>query len=304
MALDVATGHNQFSGTYIPEIWSRKVLKKFYDSSVLGFITNTDYEGEIKNHGDKVKVRTTPDVKVRDYVKGQNLQFDHLQTSIEEMVIDRGKYYAFKDELFDSKQSDLLYREDWQEDAAIQLKLSIEDDIFTNLPATASALNKGATAGKISKDINLGATGAAIQITAANVIDKLMEMAGVLDEQNVPDEGRFVVIPSWIAVHLRSSDLRSSDFNTGSSPMRNGFIGMIDRFSIYRSNRIPVTDDAGTDSWNILFGQMSAVSFATQITEHRDTDNPFGFGTLHKGLCVYGFKTFKPEALGVLYAKR
>ena len=52
MSLNVAAGHNQFSGTYIPEIWSRKVLKKFYDASVLGFITNTEYEGEIKNFGD------------------------------------------------------------------------------------------------------------------------------------------------------------------------------------------------------------------------------------------------------------
>jgi len=32
-----------YSGTYIPEIWSGKLIEKFYDATVIAAISNTDY---------------------------------------------------------------------------------------------------------------------------------------------------------------------------------------------------------------------------------------------------------------------
>jgi hypothetical protein len=75
----VALGHPNYSQSgasmFIPELWSGKILVKFYASTVFGEIANTDYEGEIKNYGDKVVIRTTPDITINDYVVGQNLNY-------------------------------------------------------------------------------------------------------------------------------------------------------------------------------------------------------------------------------------
>jgi len=45
MAIEAAAGTPQYSGNFIPEIWSAKLLIKFYAATVLAAISNTDYEG-------------------------------------------------------------------------------------------------------------------------------------------------------------------------------------------------------------------------------------------------------------------
>ena len=72
----VTAGHPVYTGTFIPEIWSGKLIESFYNATVLAAISNTSYEGEIKNHGDKVKIRSIPEVQIRNYVKGQILEVD------------------------------------------------------------------------------------------------------------------------------------------------------------------------------------------------------------------------------------
>jgi hypothetical protein len=54
-------------GGFIPEVFSKLLQAKFYKSSVLPAISNTDYEGEISGQGDKVHIRTVPTVAVADY---------------------------------------------------------------------------------------------------------------------------------------------------------------------------------------------------------------------------------------------
>ena len=47
-----------YSGKFIPQIWSGKLQVKFYASTVLSAITNNQWEGEIKDQGDKVEIDT------------------------------------------------------------------------------------------------------------------------------------------------------------------------------------------------------------------------------------------------------
>ena len=56
-----------YSGVFIPEIWSSKLVEKFYDATVLAAIANTDYEGEIQKYGDTINIRQRPDVTINDY---------------------------------------------------------------------------------------------------------------------------------------------------------------------------------------------------------------------------------------------
>src|SRR5258706_12202879 len=79
---------------FIPEIWSTKLVEKFYASTVLAAISNTDYEGEIKNHGDRVKIRTKATITIRDYKADGLLNLDRPRGSNFELYIGNGKYFS------------------------------------------------------------------------------------------------------------------------------------------------------------------------------------------------------------------
>ena len=73
MAVGVTSGYfvsgqttNSYGANFVPEIWSGKLQMKFYKSTVLSEITNNDWEGEIKNSGDKVYIRTIPTITISD----------------------------------------------------------------------------------------------------------------------------------------------------------------------------------------------------------------------------------------------
>jgi hypothetical protein len=289
---------------FIPEIWSGKLQVKFYKSTVLGEITNNDWEGEIKGQGDKVIIRSIPTITIRDYQKGQNLTNEVPESTPIELLINKGKYFATVIDDVDAIQADVKLMDMYTNDAAEQMKIAIDYDVLSNVYADISADNKGDTAGVVSNSINLGKTGASVQITSSNVLTKILEMGLVLDEQNVPEDGRWMVIPPWIAVLLKQSELRQAYLTgDGTSPLRNGLIGQIDRFKLYVSNNLyRVTDGADTCTW-CYAGTRDAISFASQVTNVETLRAQNTFGNIMRGLNVYGYKVTKPEAIVGLYAK-
>jgi hypothetical protein len=113
MAFPVAPGRPNYSGNFIPEIWSGKLIENFYDATVLAAISNTDYEGEIRNMGDTVNIRTQPNITIRDYVKGQNLVVENPDKPKIQLVIDKGEYFACVEDDVDKVQSDVNLMDMW-----------------------------------------------------------------------------------------------------------------------------------------------------------------------------------------------
>ena len=107
MAYPVANGRPNYAGTFIPEIWSGKLIENFYDATVLAAISNTDYEGEIRRMGDTVNIRTQPNITIRDYVKGQNLVVEAPEAPKLQLLIDKGDYFSCIEEDLDKIQSDI-----------------------------------------------------------------------------------------------------------------------------------------------------------------------------------------------------
>ena len=307
-----------YAANFIPEVWSGKLQVKFYKSTVLGEITNNDWEGEIKGQGDKIHIRTIPTITISNYTKGMSLTSQVPQSTPLELNIDKGKYFQVVIDDVDSVQADVKLMDVFTNDASQQMKIAIDGDVLGSVYADAATANKGATAGAISGDINLGATGAPRQCTSANVLDMLLDMGQVLDEQNVPEDGRWAVIPAWMASLIKRSDLKQA-YLTGDSvtPLRNGKIGMIDRFTVYVSNNLASTTDLGADAasggtgsnadykaWRILAGTRDAISFASQITNVETLRAQTTFGNIMRGLNVYGYKVTKPEALVAGYVRK
>jgi hypothetical protein len=317
-------GRASGSAGFIPEIWSGKLQVKFYKSTVLGEITNNDWEGEIKGQGDKVQIRTIPTITIRSYEKGMNLTNEVPLSTPVELNIDKGKYFSVVVDDVDEVQADVKLMDMFTNDAAQQMKIAIDGDVLNNVAADAASANKGATAGAISANINLGASGAPVAVTkdgassTREILSLLLDMGQVLDEQNVPEDGRWVVIPAWMATMLKLSEIRQVQISgDDASPLRNGKIGQIDRFTLYVSNNLSSFTDLGSDAaaggtgtaadttaWNILAGTRDAISFASQITDVETLRSTTTFGNIMRGLNVYGYKVVKPEALVVARVRK
>lgn len=290
-------------GVFVPEIWSGKLIEKFYSATVLAAIANTDYEGEISNKGDKVKIRTKPTITIRDYTVDQSLVVERPSSNAVELTIDYAKYF---NEVLDDVmelQSDMNLLSMWADDASEQLKIVIDTGVLALLDAGVAAANKGATAGRISVGLNLGAAGTPVTLTALNILDAIVDMGTVLDEQNIPETGRWLILPAWAAGQVKKSDLRNASISgDGVSLMRNGRLGMIDRFTLYASNLLPTAAEGAATATRIFAGHPHGLTFASQISKVETLRSESTFGTLLRGLQVYGAKVLDGIAITELYA--
>lgn len=305
MAYPTASGMPNYSGSgtnrFIPEIWSTKLIKKFYDATVLTAISNTEYEGEIKTHGDKVIMRTSPNITIKDYVIGQKLDYDRPESPAIELLIDKGKYFGFTVDDVHAYQADIRLLDNWSTDASEQLKIALETGILSTLYADAASTNKGNTAGRKTGSLALGATSAPLVLTKTNILDVIVDAGTALDENNIPESGRYLLLPPHIIGLIKKSDFKDTNISGGSGEViRNGRVGMIDRFTVYSSNLLPSTTDTGL-CYYMYFGVPYALTFASQITKTETLRAESTFGDLVRGLQVYGYKVIKPEALGVIY---
>jgi len=313
------------SGNFIPAVWSAKLNAKFYTSTVFGEISNTNWEGEVSGMGDKVIIHTAPTITVVDYqVGGSGLSYQVPQADVQELVIDRAKAFAFQinDVLEYQAKPNML--DMFSQDAGEQMKIVIDSNVLYNTIFGAAAANQGTAAGVRSHSFNLGTAAAPIAINAtagdaSNVLTKILQMSSVLDEQNIPESDRFLLLDPATRTLLMNTNLAQAQFMGDSSSMvRNGKIGTIDRFTTYVTNQLPFaaanatvwTSGAGDEatiaaSANaarrrvLVAGHKSAITFASQITKMETIRNPNDFGDYIRSLNVYGFKVVKPEALAV-----
>ena len=157
-------------------------------------------------------------------------------------------------------------------------------------------------AGVKSSNINLGVTGTPLIPTALTIVDMIVNMGQCLDEQNIPETGRWLIIPPWVGSMIKKSDLRNASISgDGVSLARNGRLGMIDRFTLYSSNLLPTATDTTHTVTHVLGGFQSGLTFASQISQMETLRSESTFGTLLRGLQVYGYKVLDGTALVDLY---
>ncbi len=275
----------------------------------------------MKNQGDTIRIRLAPSISISDYTAGQNLSYEVPTPIFQDMQVNKGKYFGVQVNDVLAYQSDMNLMNMFTEDAAKQLKISIENEVFFNSFVTEgpASENEGATAGKISAAYNLGTDTTPIdQSNAANILNAILRMSSVLDEQNVPEDGRFLIITPYDRHLLMQSNIAQAYF-TGdqSSTIRTGKIGMLDRFTVYVSNLLPrgaagkalvpgLSDPAtGATVSNakarrlMVAGTKHASSFAMTVNKTEPLRNQTDFGDIVRGLAVYGRKVVKPEALVV-----
>ena len=311
-----------YSGSFIPTVWSAKMNAKFYATTVFSDIANTDWQGEISSMGDKVVINTPPTLTVSNYVPGAGLNYEVPTPVVQDLLIDKGKYFAFhvNDVLEYQSKPDLI--DTFSADAAQQMRIAIDSDVLYRAFNQADAANKGATAGAKSGKYNLGTDTAPITLTAGTVLEKILQMASVMDEQNLPDDGRWLLIDPFTRSLLMQSNLAQANFmGDNTSIVRNGLIGTIDRFKLYVTNHLPkaiagtntpwlsgdgtdnsVTSASGLARRALVAGHKSALTFASQITKMETVRNTSDFGDYVRSLNVYGSKVVAPKSMVTLIA--
>jgi hypothetical protein len=266
---------------FIPEVFSKLLQAKFYSKSILPEISNTDYEGEISGQGDKVIIRTVPAVTINDY--SGTITTQELNTAKIEMLIDKAKYYSFKVDDVLAAQADINMLDGASTDASEGMRIAVETEVLAGAVTGATTI------------------GAQTDVTTANILENILTMSKQLDELNIPEEGRFIVLsPEYISM-LKQSELRQA-YLTGdaTSPLRNGLVGMIDRFKVFQSKMV-YKPAAGADAGftHVLAGHPKALSFASQFTNTETVRMESTFGDQVRGLKVYGSKVVTPDALVV-----
>ena len=299
-----ASTAGQTNEFFVPEIFSKKIQNFFRKSSVIEAITNTDYAGEIAAFGDTVKIIKEPTITVAAYTRAASTTKQYLTDQELTLVIDKANSFKFIVDDIEEKLSHINFASVGASSAAYTLKDTMDSEVLTAMFAGVSTS---------SPDHQLGgdtANAAAASLTTTDPIDmgngssevsplKIMaRMARLLDDSQVPEEGRWFVAKPEFYEELADTDskLMSSDFNQGDGGVRNGLVasGQIRGFSMYKSSNIPATTNA---TGQCLGGHISSTATAQSILNIetlRDTDT---FGDIIRGLHVYGRQVLRDDAV-------
>ena len=264
---------------FIPAIWSARILKKLEKNLVFGQpgVVNTDYQGEITAFGDRVHVHSFADLTIGDYVKNTTtIAYELLSDSRVTLVIDQSKYFAFRVDDVDQAQQHPKIIDAASARASYQLAETADRYL--------SGRYTEAAAGNVI---------AASQFTAANVYTKFVELSVKMDEGNVPSEGRFAIVPPWVAGLLQQN---SSFLSAQPETVLNGAVGQVSGISILKSNNVVATGTSPVVH-HIVAGVADAWSFAQQIASVEALRLEGSFADGVRGLHLYGGKVLIPELL-------
>jgi len=298
----------QTNSYFLPSIYSRKVLNFFRKASVVEAITNTDYAGEISAFGDSVRIIKEPVISVSDYTRGSDTTQTKLTDQEITLVVDSAKAFKFIVDDIETNMSHVNFKEVATSSAAYALRDSYDAAVIASMfsgvstsspdhvlgaDASAATQTMGQHQGGSNSIDLLGSDG-----TGTDPLDVMSFMAKLLDEQSVPEEGRWFVAPPSFYNELAQSGskLLSVDFNAGQGSIRNGLVssGKLRGFDMYKSNNVAA---ASTATGKILAGHISSTATAQTIISTEVLRDPTSFGDIVRGLHVYGAKVLRPEAL-------
>ena len=295
----------QTNSFFLPKVYSKQVLNFFRKASVAEAITNTDYAGEIAGFGDSVRIIKEPEITVYQYERGADVTATKLTDQEVTLIVDTANAFKFIVDDIETNMSHVNFRDTATSAAAYALRDAFDEGVIASMFSGVSAsspnhvlgsdsatdLAAGTFDGTGNLDIGFGSS-------EHDPIDVLGHMSRLLDEQNVPEEGRwFLASPDFYEVLASSSSkLLSVDYNAGQGSIRNGLVtsGLLRGFNMYKSNNIASTTNA---AGKCLAGHISSTATAQTITSTEVIRDPDSFGDIVRGLHVYGTKVLRGEAI-------
>jgi N4-gp56 family major capsid protein len=267
-----------------PEVWSADLLVALEKSLVYGAagVVNRNYEGDIAQYGDTVHIVNLTDPTVGTYTAHTDITIEAVTDADSTLVIDQSKYFAFEVDDIEKRQA----RGDVMGEQARKAAYSLRDIADQHL---ASKMATGVDAGNLIAESTLS--------SASDAYDKLVDLGVLLDESNVPSEGRWAVItPAFHGLLLKDSRFIAAGDATGAGVRTNGMVGSAAGFSLRKSNNAPDGPGAGAGKL-VIAGYSGAVTYAEQIAKVEAFSMEKRFNEAVKGLHLYGAKVVRPTGL-------
>ncbi|HRJ87648.1 MAG TPA: P22 phage major capsid protein family protein [Pyrinomonadaceae bacterium] len=279
--------------TFIPTVWAARLLTALEKTLVYGQaqVANREYEGDIREAGNAVKIASIGDVTIGDYTKNTDIDDPEVLTDAQQTLnIDQAKYFNFFVDSIDRAQQNVNVLDEAMRRSAWALRDAADSYLAGIIEAAVPTGNK------------IGSVATPVVPTSENAYEYLVDLGVLLDEANAPIEGRFVVVPAWFHGLLLKDD-RFTGAGTLRSDRRlaNGQVGEAAGFSILKSNNVP--NDAG-EAYRIVAGHSVATAYVEQILDLQAFKPEKRFGDAVKGLHVYGAKAVRPAALAMLIADK
>lgn len=299
---------------FIPEIWSAQLLAQLQKTLVYGALFNDDYEGEIRDMGDTVRINAFGDISIYSYAKDTAINAPQsLSDAQTTLTISQAKYYNFAIDDVDKAQQNPKIMGQAMLWAAYRMKDTMDQyyaGFYTDAPSANLIGSSGSfvTPDKPTYDKIGGGT---------NVYDYLVLLGQKLTESLTPEQGRWCVCPPW-GISLLKQDPRFTSFNTDAGRQtimsgkldasggqaRDGYAGQIDGMDVYQSVNAPhlggTTGIAGSQDV-FMAGHSMALTKAEGLNQVEAFRPPDKFSDAVKGLCLYGAKTIRPAQLAVAY---
>ena len=264
---------------FIPEVWSASILEALRAKLVFPSLCNRDYEGDIREAGDTVHITGYDDVTVKKYTRGTNITVDAVTDANKgTLTIDQSDYFAFKVNDLDKVQAKADLTGNFTNSAAYNMALNVEKYI-------SGLMDKAATAP--AKTISV--------TTPSDAYLAVVEARKQLDKQNVPTEGRWIVVsPDFYALLLQDSRFIEGT-EAGHTTLLNGVVGSVSGFTVVESNNVPTV--SGKPSKQSIIGTNAATTFAQQVNKVEAMRMQDDFADMVRGLDLYGGLVVRPECL-------
>ena len=274
--------------TFIPEVWSARLLAHLDKNLIYAKLVNRDYEGEIAAFGDTVHINQIGDITVKEYTKNTDIADpDQLDTTEQTLEINKGDYFNFYVDDVDKAQA----RAELMDSAMQRASYGLAD----NTDRYVAGLLAGGTI-----TAGLGTSSSPITINKDNAYECMIKAKTALDRANVPTAGRWIVVPpEYEGLMLLDNRFASAGGTNAESRLINGLVARAAGFDIYVSNNVPNTSNA---KYKIIAGTNMACTFADQILKTEAYRPESKFADAVKGLHVYGGKLTRANTVAVMTA--
>ena len=273
---------------FIPEIWSQKLNNMLSKECVMLQCVNRNYEGEIKNQGDTVKIITPASVSISSLGTG-NITYSELEPTSTDLVIDQKKFFAFKINDVAQVQSNTDIMVAHLENAKNAIE-EVQDAYLLGMHSNVPEAN------------TVGSDSAAVELSKTTIYEQFVKLALCLKNSNAVSAAKrpWVVINPTIESYLLQSTEFIGAHNVADETLREGAIGRIAGMDVLVSTNLTEVDG----KYYVLAGTNDAITFASQLAKVESLRDKDSFSDLIRGLYLYGAKTVQPNALAKLVVKK
>ncbi len=265
-----------------PEIWSAQLLVALRQNLVYSAFINRDYEGEIAQAGDTVRITSIGRPTISTYTPNSTvITPEQVTDSQRTLVVDQAKFFAFAVDDVDARQAKGNVIPQAMDEAAFAAA-NVIDLYLSSFYTSIQTANQ------------IGAVSVSRATPSQAYDNVLVPLKVKLDQANVPAQGRSVAIsPDLHGLFLRDPRFVANAANNISSALQTGSVGQAAGFNILLSNQTPTT---GSDSV-VIGGNNRAITYAEQISQVEAYRPQTGFSDAVKGLFLYGAKNVRPDSL-------